>query len=119
MLKSALVISVLAIFTVRATEDLYAKCGDSYQCAEQEIVKVVDDFDQPEMAILGDAVVIEKTVNGSNAQRSSEDLIDRMVRYIQEHQLRIRFPRDSESARKLLSGNLKHTYKYLCIGTSC
>lgn len=102
MLKTIVSIFAIAICSIRA-EELYKKCGDSYQCAEQEIIKVVDEFDKPEMPILGDAVVIEKNLNVTTAPRSTENLVDRIARYVQEHELRIKFPADS--ARQLFSGN--------------
>lgn len=109
MLKSVVLICAIAICSIRAKE-LYEKCGDSYRCAEQEIIKVVDDFDKPEMPILGSAVVIEKNLNVSTVPRSTESLIDRIIRYIEEHQLTIKFP--AESARKVFSGkkSLGHVF---------
>lgn len=101
MLKTVVLICAFAICSIRA-EELYEKCGDSYQCAEQEIIKVVNEFDKPETTVLGDAVVIEKSQNVSTAPRSAENLVDRIARYVQEHQLRIKFPADS--ARQLFSG---------------
>lgn len=103
MFKKA--VAVLALLVVANCEDLYKKCGDSVDCAEQELIKVVDDYDkEKEVSVLGDTVVLEKVGNPVQSPRTSEGLTDRLLRYVEDHQIKIKFSEGIEMGRSLVSG---------------
>lgn len=76
-------------------------CGDSVSCEEKKLVSLVDQFDSARsVSILGDAVQLERT--GDSTAGSEEGLVERALRYLQNHELKIKVPQ--EAVRSLVSG---------------
>lgn len=107
---------ILALVVLGECGDANEKCGD-VGCVEKELVDLVDGLDQKEeIPILGDAVVLER-VNGSRGTgRSDEDLLSRLVRYLEEHELKVKVPERYLGSRSLQEGNYNFQInKYLII----
>lgn len=95
----------LTFIILASCGDPYQKCGDSMECVEQEMVKVVDGLDeQKEVPILGDVVVLEKVEGAKETGRNSGDLVERLVRYIEEHQVTLKLPQSYQQSRSLEEG---------------
>lgn len=95
----------LALIVLARCGDPYEKCGDSMGCVEEEMVKVVDSLDeQKEVSILGDAVVLEKVEGIKETGRNNGDLVERLMRYIEEHQIRLKLPQSYRQSRSLEEG---------------
>lgn len=94
-----------ALIILARCGDPYQKCGDSVECVEEEMVKIVDGLDQrKEVPILGDVVVLEKVNVVKETGKSSGDLVERLLRYIEEHQIRVKLPKSYSQSRSLVEG---------------
>lgn len=80
-------------------------CADSVECAEKSLVGLLDQFDAKEsVEVFGEVMKIEK-VGDVVRPKSEEGFIERMLRYLQNHELRIRMPTSAqESVRGLVTG---------------
>lgn len=95
----------LTFIILASCGDPYQKCGDSMTCVEQEMVKVVDGLDeQKQVPILGDVVVLEKIEGTKDTERSSGDLVERLARYMEEHQITLKLPQSYQQSRSLEEG---------------
>lgn len=95
----------LTVIVLARCGDPYQKCGDSVECVEQEMVKIVDGLDQQkEVSILGDIVVLEKVDGVKETGKSSGDLVERLMRFIEEHQVRVKLPQSYRQSRSLEEG---------------
>lgn len=106
MLKKVFLLAVLALMGVSAENGEFNKCGYNIQCAEEELMKVIDELDKmKKLEVLGDAVVIQRS-NGSLEKGAgrSMDVLDRVLKYVGEHELKINLPMNLEAARGLVSG---------------
>lgn len=97
----------LVLFALATCDDPYQKCGDSVECAEEEMVKIVDGLDQQsEVQLLGDSIVLEKVDSAEETGRNSGDLVERLSRFIEEHQIRVKLPQSFRQMRSLEEGTV-------------
>lgn len=95
----------LTLIVVARCGDPYQTCGDSVECVEEQMVKVVDNLDQhKEVPILGDVVVLEKVAGLKETGKGSGDLVERLMRYIDEHQITVKMPQSVRQSRSLEEG---------------
>lgn len=105
----------LTLIVVAQCGDPYQTCGDSAECVEEQMVKVVDDLDQQkEVPILGDVVVLEKVAGLKETGKSSGDLVERLMRYIEEHQIRLKMPQSYRQSRSLEEGMYRNRCVVFC-----
>lgn len=109
MVKKGALFFFLAFVVVHCAEadDVYKKCGANVACIEQQIMGAIDEVDQDErLAVLGDAIVIEKSKEARSYgdKKPSSNVIDRILRYVDEHQLKVNFPMNFEAAERAISG---------------
>lgn len=84
-------------------------CGDSVSCEEKRLVSLVDELDdgKPSISILGDAVSLERIGDFHPTPRSEEGLLERTLRYLRNHELKVRMSESAQEAvRSLVSGKL-------------
>lgn len=105
MFKETIVFFTLIVLAT-CGGDPYEKCNDNVECVEKEMVKVVDGLDQQkDVPILGDVVMLEKVEGINGTGRSiSGDLVERLMRYIEEHQIRVKLPQGYRQSRSLEEG---------------
>lgn len=106
----------VTLFVLANCGDPYQKCGDSIECVEEEMVKVVDGLDEDkEVSIFGDVVVLEKAEGTTEAGRNTGNLVDRLIRYIEEHEIRVKLPKNYRQSRSLEEGTKTNGTKFsLC-----
>ncbi|RZC00587.1 DUF1676 domain containing protein [Asbolus verrucosus] len=98
-----LVLLLISVAIIKS-EDVYEKCGDRLQCIEQELVKHVDELDKkPSLPILGDLLVLEKTKESDAARTEDDGLVERCVRYLASHELKVKLPDGTRSGRSLVA----------------
>lgn len=67
-------------------------CGDSFSCTEKKLVQLLDQYE--EAGDVGGFLRLVKTKEIYKPRSGEESLIDRCVRFLQEHELRLRIPQD-------------------------
>lgn len=105
--ETAVLLTLIALVTC---SDPYQKCGDSLECVEEEMVKVVDQLDKQKIVpIVGDVVVLEKVEGMKDEGRSiSGDLVERLIKYIEDHQITLKLPKSYGQSRSLEEGMCKN-----------
>lgn len=87
------------------SDDIYKNCGDSVKCAENNLMSLIDDFDsESSVSLVGDYLILEKTNKEEFMPKAEEDVFERLLRYLCNHELRIRFPSQA-NARSVIQGN--------------
>lgn len=100
-----LILSCVVFATCNPSVDVYHNCGDSIKCAEENLIKLVNDFDsKPSVSLWGDYMLLEKTNEEAFMPRAEEGIFERLFRYMSNHELRIRFP-SQQNARSMIEGN--------------
>ncbi|KAK5644794.1 hypothetical protein RI129_006094 [Pyrocoelia pectoralis] len=98
MYKTLYSLLLIVVLAKCDTDDIYKGCGDSIQCAEENLVKVVNEFDnQHSIQLLGDYVTLEKTKQDDSAARSEEGIFDRIIRYMGQHEIKIKLSSDEDA----------------------
>ncbi|XP_018321589.1 uncharacterized protein LOC108734499 [Agrilus planipennis] len=78
-------------------------CEGNFDCAEQAIIKTIDEYDsKPTVSFLQDFVVLEKTNEVQLTPKSQEGVFERVLRYFMNHEIRIKFPSTELEARELI-----------------
>lgn len=105
MLKQIVVVLILTIFSCHSL-DIYENCGESINCAENNLINVVNEFDsKPSVSLIGDYLTVEKTNEEAFLAKSEEGIFERLVRYIANHEIKLRLP-SSQTGRSLTEGKL-------------
>ncbi|KAF2899892.1 hypothetical protein ILUMI_06292 [Ignelater luminosus] len=85
--------------------DVYHNCGDSIKCAEENLIRLVDNFDsKPSVSLWRDYMILEKTNEETFTPKAQEGIFERLLRYMSNHELRLRFP-SQQNARSMIEGN--------------
>lgn len=85
--------------------DIEKKCGSSIQCVEHEVVRLIDEICHEEkVKILGDFAVLEKNDNIALQARTNEGFIDRLIRFISSHQLKLKLPSSEADISQIIQG---------------
>ncbi|XP_031349571.1 uncharacterized protein LOC116175546 [Photinus pyralis] len=94
-------------------DDIYKGCGDSIQCAEENLVKVVDEFDsQPSIQLIGDYVSLEKTNGDDSTPKGEEGIFDRIIRYMGQHEIKIKLSSPDEARSAMEESRKKKLRKW-------
>ncbi|KAF5290251.1 hypothetical protein FQA39_LY14805 [Lamprigera yunnana] len=111
MYKIAFVLLTAAAFVkCEPANDIYTNCGDSIQCAEDNLVKVVDRFDETSsVQLIGDYVTLDKNGKEVFAPKSDDGIMERIIRYLGSHEIRIKLS-SSEDARSAVEVCLNNIY---------
>lgn len=99
MHSKLLALVIFCVTVIRCDNDV--KCGDSYDCAEKELVGYIEELDNKEsVPVIGNLVTLERI---GDVQRSkTEDVIERSLRFLANHQLKVKMP--ARSSRSLIDG---------------
>lgn len=87
-------------------EKVYSECGTNVDCAEQKLVSLIDRVDSNENLDIFDGVKVVKKLDAKIDQEvpaGNEDLIQRAVRYLGSHELKIEAPKLIENGARALS----------------
>ncbi|GJQ85511.1 hypothetical protein Trydic_g23097 [Trypoxylus dichotomus] len=85
------IVVLCTIIAITWGEELES-CGDKLTCIEENLIAAVDKLDsQKKISLVDDTIVLEKTKEIS-VGRKKEDLIDRVMRYLSSHELKMRMP---------------------------
>ncbi|KAF5286537.1 hypothetical protein FQR65_LT12541 [Abscondita terminalis] len=116
MFKIALVLLTVAVFAkCEPVDDIYNNCGDSIECAESNLVKVVNDFDdKSSIQLIGDYVTLEKVKDAVSEPKSEDGIFERVIRYLESHELRIRLS-SSDDARSAMEESRRRKLRKLIL----
>ncbi|XP_060528313.1 uncharacterized protein LOC132703205 [Cylas formicarius] len=71
------------------------QCGNSLNCSENELMKYFDYLeDRSEVPIVRDFVTLERIANVNDDGRAEDDIVDRSIKFLRNHQLKIKLPND-------------------------
>ncbi|KAK4875569.1 hypothetical protein RN001_011991 [Aquatica leii] len=116
MFKIAFVLlTVTVLAKCEPVDDIYKNCGDSIQCAEDNLVKVVDGFDEKSsIQLIGDYVTLEKSKEGVSEAKSDDGIFERIIRYLENHEIRIKLS-SSDDARSAMEESRKRRLRKLLL----
>lgn len=109
--------SLILIFSVSLTcsqsiDSVYNSCGLNINCAEGKLINLIDEYDtRPAVKILGGVFTIERNRKEISAVKN-EDVLERVMRYISNHDLKINLPENLGDNRSFASGKIISDYFY-------
>lgn len=95
--------NVLFLFLTFIIANCEGKCdNESIECFEKKLISYVDDLEKN--PTVSDYLVIEKIKGVESRNYSSEDIVERTLRFLKENAIKMKIP-NSETGRSL-TGNI-------------
>lgn len=102
------IVVLLALVALGVCEEVakdVKDCAKNADCVEKTVVKMIDEMDnQEKVEVLGDFLTVTKTGESAVA-RKDEGAFDRFLRFVSNHNMKIKFPTSEAGVQKLLNGN--------------
>ncbi|CAH1111155.1 unnamed protein product [Psylliodes chrysocephalus] len=92
MIFKLITIAFALLLVCCVAEDL-SSCDDSLECVEKQLKVTVDELDTDS---IGDWISVKKIGRTSRKIEGDEDFIERCVRFLREHELKIRVPESTD-----------------------
>lgn len=109
LLSLVLILSV-SLTCSQSLDSVYNSCGLNINCAEEKLINLIDEYDtRPAVKMLGGVFTIERNMNEISAPKN-EDVLERFMRYISNHDLKINLPDSLQDSRSFVSGKFVLDY---------